>query len=368
MSKRKEVYIIGAGITGLATALVLAEAGHTVRLLDFQEPARSTSDNTLRVIHGGLRYLQDLNLGRSARSIRSQQEFKRRFPEYIKALRCLMPLSRSGIKSKIPVSCAISFYNLFFRVVSGTSHPGQVLKSEEAMKRVALLANYPDLPGALYWEDLLLTSHRQLVNALLNQLTDLGVESDFNFKVGRVDFTKGQWIISAADGDREVSSDLVVECTGPSLGRAIANSPSPRVDLVKAFNFVLGRCLEADCGLGFSGTDRLFFLVPRGEGSAIGTWYSDSLVDETDSLLVSEPEKGQAVEEIQRAFPSLSITLDDIVGEDVGLLPAVKKGEKITVLGSERIFRAGSYFSVLSTKYTTAFEVARDLKRKIARF
>jgi len=367
MSQRKEVNIIGAGITGLASALVLAEAGHRVRLLDSQEPARSTSDNTLRVIHGGLRYLQDLNLVRSLRSIRSQQEFKTRFPEYIKALPCVMPLSRSGIKSRIPVSCAINFYNLFFRVVSGTNHPGRVITSGEAIKRVGLLANYPELPGALYWEDLLLTSHHKLVSSLLNQLVDLGVKSDFNFKVVRVDFTKGQWSVLAADGNGEVKSDLVIECTGPSLGRTITNSPGPRVDLVKAFNFRLGRCLEADCGLGFSGAGRLFFLVPRGEGSAIGTWYSDSLIDEAGPLFVSEQEKGQAVDEIKQAFPSLGITLDDIVGEDVGLLPAVKRGGKIVVLGSERISCSGSYLSVLSTKYTTAFEVARELKRKIAR-
>jgi len=365
MSANKEsITIIGAGITGLASALVLAESGYKVRLIDRQAPATETSDNTLRVIHGGLRYLQDFDLFRSIRSIRAQREFERRFPKFLCKLPCLMPLSTSGLKSRIPVFFAIHFYNLLYRIASSSSHGGSVLKPEEVMGEVPLLKDYNPLPGALYWEDLLLVSHSNLAEELLRQLDKLGVVSDFNAEIESVSYEKNRWSLNCNNG-LSFDSGVVIECTGPQLGIKIKGSPAPRQLLLKAYNLELNKSFESRYAIGFSGNNRLFFMVPRGDLSSIGTWYSDQVVPPGAPLEVSTGEKQVAIDQVNQAFPALKLSMEHVRGVDVGLLPAIAKNNKMEVVGSEKIFSDKNYYSVLSTKYTTAFEVAGGLLKRI---
>ena len=67
-------------------------------LLERADFAGATSHNSLRILHGGLRYLQSLDLGRSLESIRERAWWRAHFPELVQPLPCLMPLYGDGLR------------------------------------------------------------------------------------------------------------------------------------------------------------------------------------------------------------------------------------------------------------------------------
>ncbi|MBT4107478.1 MAG: FAD-dependent oxidoreductase, partial [Proteobacteria bacterium] len=70
-----DVLVVGGGIQGIAILYTLTQQGIKAGLIERDDFASGTSANSLRVIHGGLRYLQTGDLGRMRRSIKARRQF-----------------------------------------------------------------------------------------------------------------------------------------------------------------------------------------------------------------------------------------------------------------------------------------------------
>jgi glycerol-3-phosphate dehydrogenase len=89
-----DVAVIGGGIYGVAIAWKAAASGLRVALFERADFGSGTSSNSLRTIHGGLRYLQHVDLRRMRQSIRARREWLREFPDYIVPVQCSIPTFR----------------------------------------------------------------------------------------------------------------------------------------------------------------------------------------------------------------------------------------------------------------------------------
>ncbi|WP_191060549.1 FAD-dependent oxidoreductase, partial [Geminicoccus harenae] len=97
--ERFDLAVIGGGVAGLCLAYEAARAGRRVVLLEREATlAARTSANWFRILHGGLRYLQTLDLVRHRESVLARREWLRDFPDLIEPLPCLMPLAGRGLK------------------------------------------------------------------------------------------------------------------------------------------------------------------------------------------------------------------------------------------------------------------------------
>ncbi|GAB4332608.1 MAG: hypothetical protein Kow0089_00580 [Desulfobulbaceae bacterium] len=92
-----DVLVVGAGIHGAAIAFHAARAGYRVALVDKGDFSSATSANSLKILHGGFRYLQHGNLKRMRHSIVSRREMMQLAPWLVRPLPCLMPLYGGGI-------------------------------------------------------------------------------------------------------------------------------------------------------------------------------------------------------------------------------------------------------------------------------
>ena len=95
-TERFDLVIIGGGIYGAMLQLYAAAAGLKSALIDRGDFGAETSFNSLRILHGGLRYIQSLDLRRSRESIREQRWFLGKFPDLVRPLPCLLPLYKRG--------------------------------------------------------------------------------------------------------------------------------------------------------------------------------------------------------------------------------------------------------------------------------
>src|SRR6185295_2057168 len=88
-----DVLVIGGGIYGLTVAADAAQRGLSVALVDRGDFGAANSFNHLRTIHGGLRYLQTLDLARARESIRERRTLARIAPARIRVMPFVLPLT-----------------------------------------------------------------------------------------------------------------------------------------------------------------------------------------------------------------------------------------------------------------------------------
>ncbi len=132
--------ILGGGIYGVTCFLEASLRGLKPLLLEKGDFGEFTSFNSLRIIHGGFRYLQDLNITRILESSGERNFYLRQFPGFVRPLPCLLPLYGDGLKKPLILLGASLLYELLcFRKNRGleSSHlipPVRVIGAVETKK------------------------------------------------------------------------------------------------------------------------------------------------------------------------------------------------------------------------------------------
>jgi glycerol-3-phosphate dehydrogenase len=364
-----EITIIGGGIAGLGVAEACAARGVKALLLEAHKTASATSDNTLRIIHGGFRYLQQANLARVIRSLNDQSSVARDFPHATTPLPCLMPLAKTGLKSRLPVTIAAHLYGSLMRVCRSPLPVPSVLSHREFAELAPdLAATNPH--GALCWYDLVMTNPALLASQLTETLTSRGITIREETPVKAISETGSGFEVITQTGEH-FQSRSVVNTLGPWIHsiEIPAHLQGQRPQWCLGFNLVISKQLHATHALGVQSPDgRLFFCVPReyatgsgtASGSAIGTWYvpcePPSSEAQGKTPLVPESEIARFIESFRSAYPGVNLSQSDIVSVDAGILPMKSLSAAGPVLyGAELLHRGRNarYVEVLSTKYTT---------------
>src|SRR5882762_6196789 len=99
-----DVLVVGGGIYGLTIAYDAAQRGLSVALIDRADFGAGASFNHLRTIHGGLRYLQTLDLARARESVRERRVFAAIAPNAIRPLAFVLPLGRSLMRGRLAMA------------------------------------------------------------------------------------------------------------------------------------------------------------------------------------------------------------------------------------------------------------------------
>lgn len=357
-----DAIIIGGGISGHGLAWVgSVERGKRVLLLEAADWHSAASDNSLRIIHGGIRYLQTLNLLRSYRSLLAQSEIARRFPDAVRELTCYMPLDRSGLKSSPFVSLGLLVYKALYRGALGKRYPGAVCGPEKLPSGI-------DAPfGALQWQDLQLRDPSSFAAALRLEGEHAGATmlSEAVVQLVRQEESARYQVKWSQNGqEAEGSAPVVFDARGIRAIEPLLRSELRHSELslqgVRAWNLVFQTGAPPDYALGRkSRAGRLLFATPRDGELAVGTWYAPYRGNKREAV-VHEDEVDGSLEEIVETFSSFELRKDQLKRVEVGELPAVeiKNGEPV-LLGSERILNERGYIRIISTKYTTFLPQAR---------
>src|SRR5437773_5649322 len=96
-----DVLVVGGGIYGLTIAYDAAQRGLSVPLVEADDFGSGASFNHLRTIHGGLRYLQSLDLSRARESVRERSALARIAPHAVQPLVFALPITRSLMRGKL---------------------------------------------------------------------------------------------------------------------------------------------------------------------------------------------------------------------------------------------------------------------------
>ena len=391
-----DLLVIGGGIHGACVAWEATLRGLSVALVEQSDFASGTSANSLKVIHGGLRYLQTADLRRMRQSIKERQTLMRIAPHLVHPLPVLVPTYGHGLKGQEAMTAALKINdwiscdrNLYLTDPQKHIPAGQMLSKQEC------LAQLPDLPcegltGAACFYDAQVYNSEQLVLAFLQSAAQRGAQVANYTRVVSL-LKEGDRVVAATaqdqlTGDRfTIQAKTIVNASGPWIDQLIstvtgavtetvtekaaekATDPQP---LAKAMNLVTRPLFGAQQkhAVGITGRapgSRLFFIAPWRSRSLVGTWYGPtSARSKPPAATGAEIESFLA--DINQAYPSFNLTPDDVEWVHTGLLPSygisAKTGEvqltKQFQLKDHRSEGLSGLLSVTGVKYTTARDLA----------
>jgi glycerol-3-phosphate dehydrogenase len=373
-----DTIVVGAGIQGLLVALECSASGQRVLLVDKGGAGRATTDNSFGIVHGGLRYLQRLDLGRWRRSRREQGWFLREFPDLAAPLACVMPLYKGAFRSPMAFSAAFGLEKLLSRDldVPDTLPQGSILPA------AAVLANFPcidanGLLGAAQWHDVALLNPAALVERLVSRFTGAGGEMAQNHEVigfsNRHGKATGVSMRNARTGQSlTCAADTIVLCVGPwseALTQSAGLTDKRLACKALAFNLLLDIEPQFTQGLAVSvraGRGRSYFVRPHNGKLLAGTYYVERSGAEPNEVGAAAIAAFKS--DLQRCLPGLNIREAEVLRVMAGSLPG-RAANRLT--SSDVLVDHGAaggvrgIFTVLGVKLTTSRTLAEKAVQMI---
>src|SRR5438477_5782523 len=109
--ERFDVVVIGGGITGAGVALDAAARGYSVALVEMADFASGTSSRSSKLVHGGLRYLQQFDLGLVREALLERQLMVKLAPHLVKPLKMVVP-AFEGVRPDRLVGIGLNMYDV----------------------------------------------------------------------------------------------------------------------------------------------------------------------------------------------------------------------------------------------------------------
>ena len=376
-----DVLVVGGGIYGLAIGYDAAQRGASVALVERDDFGSGSSFNHLRTIHGGLRYLQHLEVARARESMRERRTLARIAPHAVVPVRFALPLYRSLTRGKLAMRAGFIVDRFVAAgrnrgVTASLALPGgQVFSRHQAVEHFPGLRRR-GLTGAAVWYDYVVPEADRLTFSwalaaaahgavLANYLEAVGIARDGRRVAGveAVDRRTGRSL--------QIAARTVVNATGAAIDRLLGSiGLSTRMQLVMAMNLVTTRD-AGDAALGGqSASGRNLFLVPWRHRALFGTWESSRPCE--PGAAPAEEDVVAFIAELNEAFPALELRRSDVALVHRGVVPAAERSGRVTLEGRAQVHDHGSdgmegLFSVAGAKYTTARAVAEQVVDRVIR-
>jgi len=385
-----DVLVIGGGIVGACVAWDAALRGLSVALVEKNDFASGASSNSLKIVHGGLRYLQQLDFRRMRESSRERSIWLRIAPHLIDPLPIVVPAYSRSLQARAPLLAASAIndsvaWDRNRGLLSDKILPaGRVVSRSECLELAPELAS-PQLTGGLLFHDAQMYSSERLALEVLQAATTAGAQLANYVEVDSPVSNAGDGVVleatDAIGNDRlQIRAKSVVNAAGSAAPHLAARFTSRQSDAIARYSVAMNVLVG---GLGHSvafaipegGSPdkthtkrrrRQLFVVPWRDASIIGTGHYFCESDEADFEL-SESLVAKFLEEVNRAWPREPFTRANVRLVHAGLLPLATghAGADVRLLRRHRVIdhsRDGAprFITAISVKYTTARLVAES--------
>jgi len=371
-----DLLVIGGGITGAGIARDAALRGFRIALVDKGDFGSGTSSHSSRLIHGGIRYLEQRNFHLVFEASRERRVLLRIAPHLVRPLPFLFPVYRGARVPAWKLRAGMWLYDALAAFRNVKTHrwlsPKQVRRAEPALKDRGLTG------AALYWDAQ--TDDARLVLATMRSAARAGALVANYAEVtsllkpdGRV---RGAVVRDVLSGEtRTVRALVVVNAGGPwvdALCRMDDPAAPPLLRPTKGAHVAVPRRRighERAITL-FSPIDgRVMFVLPWGDLSYVGTTDTDADAS-PDSVRVTADDVTYLLRSANAAFPDAHLAPNDVVSVWAGLRPLLRQEQAAAPSQVSREHRvvesAHGLITIAGGKLTTYRVMARDVADRVA--
>jgi len=377
-----DLLVIGGGIHGAIAAWDASLRGLSVALIERCDFGSATSQNSLKIIHGGLRYLRDGNPSRIRTMARERTTWMRIAPHLVHPLTCLTPTRQKLSRSRLALGVALTVNDLVSFDRNHETGLDKLLPNGKIISQKELADLLPGYDvststGGAIWHDAQIHNSERLLFEFIHSAVSVGAEVA-NYVEAAGFLQAGSRVIGIQARDVqtgqsfEINSSVVLNCAGAwtddllettSLHTEYATSVAMNVIIDKIWSGLAA-------GLPSKPADgrlpQILFFVPWRNYTMIGTWHI-SWNGSPGQFVMDKEVLQPFLDEINSAHPPLRLTSENILHVTWGFLPVnmedanreqVKLTREGVVIDHHKKDDIQGLISVLGVKYTTARIVA----------
>jgi len=367
MSKVFDLFIIGGGINGAGLARDAAGRGLSVCLADKGEIGGATSSWSTKLIHGGLRYLENYEFKLVRESLKEREIIYKIAKPISKPIPFIIPYV-DKIRPAWLIKMGLFLYdNLGGKTIIPKSN------TLDISKKLPNILKKKYKTGFQYFD----------VQIDDKKLTKLNIKSAKKYKAKVLEYNKvkkaeidgDEWVIHLQKGEK-IKSKILINASGPwineTLKKNIKIKSKNKIRLVKGSHIITKKLYKKDVAFTFQNTDkRIIFVIPyKKKFSLIGT---------TEVEVKSPENKGISKKEIQYLIRSVNnylekqISTKDIVDSYSGIRPLIEDFNQASKVTRDYIFDLNiikklPLLSIYGGKLTTYRKLAENVLLDLEKF
>lgn len=366
-----DLLVIGGGINGTGIARDAAMRGLRTVLVEQNDLGSGTSSRSSRLIHGGLRYLEQGEFGMVLEANRERRTLQRIAPHLVWPLPFVFPVHRGDRITRWRLAAGMLLYDALALFRNVRVH--RILGKRGILEAEPMLRDRGLLGGARYYDAqcddarLVVATARSAMHhgaLVANYMGVVGLERT----AGRV---VGAQLEDRLTGERGVMrASVVVNASGPwadKVRRLEDAGAAPLLQPTKGVHVVVDRSrIDHREAVAFTSPidGRVMFVLPWGNLSYIGTTDTDT-VESPDDLTVTATDIIYLLRSANSRFPSARLTTEDVRASWVGLRPLLldRQGQLTSSRSREHdiVHGSGGMLTVVGGKLTTYRSMAAEV-------
>jgi len=388
-SKPYDLLIVGGGISGACIAWDAALRGLRVALVEKGDFGGATSAGTSKLVHGGLRYLRNLEFALVRNALRERRVWMTIAPHLVYPLPFLMPTYGHGTKSMFAIKSGLTIYQALSFDRNWLLDGDKAIPPFETYNRDETLAIEPGLEkkgltGSVLFHDCQMYAPERLTLEVVLSAMEMGAQA-MNY-VEATDFIRDGKLVSGIKArdvftgeEATIRAALTINAAGPwadiLLNALIpeTNSKKNHAHLIRSKGIhLITRAIGGEQAVAVPQSGKHFFVLPWRGHSILGT--TDTLYQgHPDGLHVSEKDIADFLHQVNEGFPSANLTRDDVLYAYAGLRPLVDNQTDVDTTSSYDASRKSEVYdhaktegikgilSVIGGKYTTSRHLAEQV-------
>lgn len=359
-----DLVIIGGGITGAACARDAALRGVKTLLIEAEDFASGTSSGSTKLLHGGLRYLQNYEFKLVYTAIREREKLEKLYAPFVHELDFVFPTYKKLYPPRWLLGMGLTLYDSF----SYFSEQHKSLNKQKAKKAFPYLQE-EGLTGALVYRDDFAEDYRLVIELIksaekhgarcINRAaaTHFDEQSDGSFVIG----IRDTW----DDHDLKTRAKSVLNCAGPFSDEIRSKLKiKPSLHLTQGVHFILERKklpIDEAYVLSDPDYDRILFAIPWNSVTYIGT--TDTDVKRVQDARATH-EDLKYVLSIVNKYLNAKLSESDVIHSWAAVRPLIEpeEGASNSKISREHQIeeRPNNFFHILGGKLTSHREIAEE--------
>lgn len=380
-TKKYDLLVIGGGITGSCIAWDAALRGLSVALVERDDFGGATSAATSKLIHGGLRYLKNMEFGLVRESLHERRILEIIAPHLVYPISFLIPTYQKRAE-KVPLTIGMIAYELLAYDRASIEDKDKRIPSHRRLTKKEVLDMEPGIEGEgltggiLYYDCQMYSPERLTLEFILSaesrgaEVANYAEATGFLCEQKRV---MGAFVKDTiTDMTHEIEARVVVNATGPwadiFLSKLPGKAPVQRIFRSKGIHLITAPISRDHALVLVTRSGRHVFIIP---------WRGHSIIGTTDTIFEGSPEEfrvtkgdiAMLLDEVNEAYPSAKLGIQDILAFYGGLRPIVDMDTSIDTYEASRRYEIKDHeeegieglITAIGGKYTTSRSLAQKL-------
>jgi len=363
-----DILIIGGGINGCAIARDAALRGAKLALIEKEDFASGASGKTTKLIHGGIRYLEQFNFKLVCESLRERAVLLKQAPHLVKPLEFIIPVYKHDPRSLLKIRTGVFIYD---RLAGGNNiRPHRSLKKHEVLSLEQNIDSL-NLKGGVLYCDAQMDDIRLCLD---NAISAYDTGASLSNKTEAIGFIKEKGRIIGIEARDKLTGEqffiragMVINATGAWSNRIIKLDDPASLDITrptKGVHIVYRRLPHERAILLSAHKDkRVLFIIPWRGYTLIGSTDTD-YAGSADDAYADTNDVEYLLEEARRVFGLKNLDRKGIITTFTGLRPLVNTQDKLTwQVSREHLIKESpsGLISVVGGKYTTYRHLAEQV-------